>query len=235
MATRRLMQGRRGPEESPQTPRVRQQSSNANRPRATQATALPPYEPPSCPLTAQARQQLSQLSVDYDYSKYKKSLENCKLALIANTADSFDRVNIKQAVAEQHTQRRRKAGGNDDEQTEEEIEAVKAAQDLETRVLELQAKAEKAFRELVDFEDEWHMNEVMMKEVITKIPDPPAQRQRQNARANADSDDEGEADEDEIDHSVQVADVPGVSTIDLWKERRQEYLDGYNSKSMLQR
>jgi glutaredoxin-related protein len=237
MATRRLMQGRRGNEDSPQITRARQQSAVIPRPRGTQASVtLPPYEAPSCPLTMEARQQLSQLNVNYDYTKYRKHIENCRLALTGNIADSFDRVNEKNAVAERQSERRRRAGGNEDEQTEEELEAIKAAKDLETRVLELQAKAEKAFRDLVDYEDELQMNEVMMQDVITKIPDAPARpRQSQNAQANADSDDEDGPGEDAVDHSVQVPDVPGVSTIDLWKERRQEYSDKYNSKTMQQR
>lgn len=237
MATRRLIQRPRTNENSSPAQRSRQQSSVASRSHADQAAPLPRYEPPSCPLSATARQELSHLNVNYDYTKYAKIIETCKRALSANIADAYDRVRAKQEAAEVQTNRRRKQGGNDNEKTEEEIAAIQKAKDLEAEVLELRTRAEKAVRELVDFEDELNMNDSIMKEVIeeipprqTQVPPPNPSAAARNSNGDGDSDDDNAAKEREF--VQQVPDEAGVSTLDILKRRREDYLESYASKSM---
>lgn len=241
MSSRRLVQRSRQNEESSPAPRARQQSSNAGaRQRAPagrpQPTPLPPYEPPSCPLSAEARRELDSLRVNHDYSKYKTHIKTCRVNLTNTTAEVFDRAVLRNEKAEKETVKRRRTGEKD--KTQEEIEAIEAARTLENHAFEVRAKAEKATRELIDYEDEMAMNDEMMKDVIANIP-PVVAAPRRITRPRERDENEGSDDNDGDQHGdeaiYQIPDVPGVSTLKLLRDRRREYEETYTSKGMRKR
>jgi len=240
MASRRLVQRSRQNEDSSPASRSRPQSNANSRQRhqdRQQPTPLPPYEPPSCPLSDEARIELNQIRITHDYAKYKQHLKTSKLNLINTTSDVFDRVSRKKATAEKETNKRRKTGEHD--KSEEEIAAIRGAKDLEEQALEIRVKAEKALRELLDFDDEQAMNDQIMKDLITKIPPAPAPAARPAKRPRVGNEDDGSDNEDaaaeEDEEILEIPDVAGVSTLGLLKDGREDYKSTYSSKSMRQR
>jgi E3 SUMO-protein ligase NSE2 len=233
MSTRRLVQRSRQHDESSPAPRSHQRESQAGpRQRGAaprQLTPLPPYEPPSCPLTTTARNELDQLRLNHDYTKYQMHLKTGKVNLTNATADAHDRLRLRRQLVEKEANKRRKDGGV--EKTEAELEAEQRADALEAKVVHLTEKAEKAMREMIDYGDELAMNDTIMKDISENIPPVPAsQPVRRRQRLGDDDDDENEGPEEEV--WEEVPDVPGVSTIDLLNQAKEDYAANYTSKSM---
>lgn len=162
-------------------------------------------------------------------------LKTCKANLTNTTAEVFDRVVLRDEKAMKETAKRRKTAKH--EKTREEIEAIEAARSLEVHALEVRTKAEKAMRELIDYADEMAMNDSIMKDVIANIPPAPAAepvRRPRERNGGEDSGDEGEAAQGE-EVRYQIPDVPGVSTINLLKDRKKEYEETYTAKDMRRR
>ena len=186
-------------------------------------------------MSADARRELDNLRLNHNYQKYKLHLQTSKVNLTATTADAFDRLTLRKEKAEKETNKRRKTGEH--EKSEEEIKAIEAMKALESQVLDVREKAEKAMRQLIDYEDELAMNDRVMKDVIANIPPTPAPERviQPRARIEREGSDEENVDEPEDEVIYKIPDVAGVSTLDLLEERRREYTNTYTSKSMKQR
>jgi hypothetical protein len=225
MSTRRqLVSRQRLNEESSPAPRSRQHDSEAA-PRRT--SALPPYEPPTCPLTPAAKRALDELRVNHDYSKYKKHLTTSLTTLTVSAGEINDRLHARKKTTRVRAEKRREQGRK--EKTAIEVEDEEYADKLGGKVEDLTAKAEKALREMIDYRDEITMQDIIMKDVSDNLLAAPAQP----ARRARNDDEENEDPEEGVNE--EAADIPGVSAVELLEKAKGDYATRYAAKSMLSR
>lgn len=226
---RRLVNRGRQHAESSSTPRSQHQND-------AEPTSLPPYEPPSCPLSAHAQKAIDTLRVNQDYTKYKGHLRGAMVGITTAAADVNERLTISQTTVRKHAKFRQNKNIADDEKPERHIEQEKYTQGLESKVLDLTDKSEKAMRELVDYSDELAMQDTIMKEVsenIAAAPAPrPAARRRQRSPRSDGEDDEEEPQEENV---ASASDENNLSAVELLKKAKEEYMVTWSSKSMRDR
>lgn len=212
-------------------PRTSETSSPAPRrardgePAGAQPVPLPPYEPPSFPLTVSQQHALDNLRINYDYTKYKKHLTESKKNITNAIGESNDRFTAHRDKVRRIDERVRQ---KERERTEAELEEEKYTKMMEKKVGELTTKGEKAMRDLIDYSDELAMQETIISQVsdnVTVQPAaPPASRRNENEGDNVDEADEAPA-----------ADVAILSPVELLKQAREDYIKTYTSKSMRDR
>jgi hypothetical protein len=242
MSSRRQLvsRGERALVEASPAQRPRHRESEA---RATgQHTTLPPYEPPTCPLTTSGKRALDELRLNHDYSRYKKHLDTAILNVTNCTAESNDRLHTRKKQAKSYAEKRQQASSQSEEKKEAEEAALERARDLEKKVGNLTTKAEKALRDLIDYGDELAQQEDILKSVgeyIAAAPAPtPRAAGRQRQRRLRDEDDD--EDEDYANKNMNVgeeeqgpaSDPSILSPFELLKNAKDEYASSYSSKSM---
>lgn len=199
-------------------------------------TPLPPYEPPTCPLTATGRRALDDLGINHNYNKYQKHITESKKLLPVVVGDCNERLHIRRVKLSKAADKRQRQGRGDDEKTEVEITDETFANGYEKKVADVTSNAEKAMRDLIDYGDELAMQEALMKEVsesVAAAPAPaptPVRRPRQRRPRNDDSDEDTEEEAEPPAEPVEV-----LSATDLLKKAREDYTTTYTSKSMLER
>ncbi|KAI0993986.1 hypothetical protein K3495_g14198 [Podosphaera aphanis] len=171
MTGRRLVQRSHLNTESPVQSSRHQRSENDRRLPAT----LPPYQPLSCPISADAKRKLEELYLHQDYSKYKKNLKDAAQIITKATYECNDRLwQRKQKV--QSTEDKIKASeAPANSKRQERYEKEKEyADSLEKTVQDLTSQAEEAVRELIDYGDELSKQSRLLQEVSNKVasPDP---------------------------------------------------------------
>lgn len=194
---------------------------------------LPPYQPPSCPLTMQHKLQLSNLAAEADYAKYKKHLGTCVSTLINATADSNEALKVaKEDLEDKRSKRRHReatqAEAEDDDgnaagvgKSQEEITLEEHVEKMTEKVERLSREAEKAMRQLIDYTDELRAQDQLMQGVIAKASQPPPARRRQESDEEQDEDmPDAEADEDI------------VGPTEILKMAREDYNRAYGNRSM---
>lgn len=187
-----------------------------HRPRAQEEDELhelPPYEVPTCTLSAAGRRALLELGHNYDYSKLEKHLKEAKRIIPATTADCYDRVAQRRERLDKEAQKKRKEGQDDAQETEEEKTARLATQAFERKAKEFSVESEKAMRDLIDYDDELHMHSAFLDDVSAEV----------NAAPEPEDGPDGE---------------PGantVSAIELFRTYKSNHSAAYEAKSMLER
>lgn len=197
---------------------------------------LPPYQPPSCPLTNQHKLQLSNLAAEGDYAKYKKHLSTCVSTLINATADSNEALKIaKEDLEDKKTKRRQREARQaetdeaEDEdgnaagvgKSQEEITLEEHVEKMTEKVERLSREAEKAMRELIDYTDELRAQDQLMQGVIAKASQPAPARRRQGSDEDGDEDMPDAADDEEV-----------VGPTEILKMAREDYNRAYGNRSM---
>ncbi|KAH8601165.1 zinc-finger of the MIZ type in Nse subunit-domain-containing protein [Bisporella sp. PMI_857] len=176
---------------------------------------LPPYEPPSCILSVKARQELNRLrDDDEEMRKYQQQLDYSKKILPKAVAHINDKAQKRKELNEKVVAKRRKEGKDENSRTEEEISAENFAKQLIKQSKDLTEKCEKALREVIDHDDERSMYTHIMDGVTQGIDAVPAPL----------LDDLGDEPMEEI-----------PSAVELLEKSREDYLQTYQSRSMLQR
>jgi hypothetical protein len=134
-------------------------------------TALPPYEPPCCPLSEDAKRKVEALSLDHDYSKYKKHLKTTIAAVTTSTADLNERLTTRKDELKRANEKRknREQAGSSQGLTEEETAARTYFNGLNKQVASLTDKADLALRDLIDYGDELAMKVTILKDVAESI------------------------------------------------------------------
>lgn len=214
--------------------RANQDSSPASRPRHRDApdrepVALPPYEPPSCPLNPEAHRALDGLQ-NHDYSKYKKHVETALNFLKGSAADINERLSERQDLVRRAEEKRREAGQSDEPKTEEDTEREAYARHMEKRVGDLTTRAEKALRDLIDYSDELAMHDSIMKDVsqnTARALEQSRQRSHQN-RENYNEEENGS-------RNTFAENVEVPSAVELLKTAKHDYATNYSSKTMRER
>jgi E3 SUMO-protein ligase NSE2 len=216
---RRLVSRQRRNEESSPASRPRQRESEAA-PR--QPTALPPYEPPTCPLTETAKRQLDDLRVNQDHTKYKKHLNNAITSITNCAMETNERLHARKDRVQKLAEKRLHQGTEDDQKMDEYVEAERYAEHLEKKVSDITTQAEKALRDLIDYGDELTMQDTIMKEVHGNIEAPLAGQRQNRQRVEGESED-----------SEDLAPDPDIlSAVELFKQAKEDYAAEYSSKTM---
>lgn len=219
--------------------RLSQNSSPAQRrPRdedneSSTPSPLPPYEPPSFPLTANQKHALDNLRVKYDGAAYKKHLDASKKNVINAIGEANDRLTVHRMKAQRTEEKLRQ---QEREKTEGEVEEERYTHTMNKKVTDLTSKGEAAMRDLIDYTDELVMRDTIMTEVSENIIDVPVPRvapRRRRRQSSGDSDvDEENIAEEEGDLAPEVT---IVSPVDMLKKAKDNYQTSYNSKSMSDR
>jgi hypothetical protein len=229
----------------------RDAASPVRRPRPSEAQSrqpppLPPYEPPTCPLTETAKRSLADLaSTDY-YKKYEKHIKIAIQNITECAAESNDKLYESKESLKKLVEKREAAEG-DQEITLEEERAEQRVRELEEKVNKLTAESEKGLRELIDYTYELSNQKEMMKNVTEaaaaasamgmssaagsrKNRAGKAQRRQTNSLASDDDDDDDEEmEEDETDTTIPAS---ILSLTELLKKAKEDYATEYNSKTM---
>jgi hypothetical protein len=228
---RRLVQRGRQHEESSPAPRNRQRRQDVEAPG--EPTPLPPYEPPACPLSANAQKAIENIRTNHDSSKYKKHLKGAIDSITTATADNNERLAAHKTQVQRHAEQRRNNHIPDDEKPERHIEEEVYTSGLERQVSDLTTKAEKALRDLIDYGNELAMQDSIMKEVsenlaAAPVAQPAARRRRRGSDAEEDE-------EEPQNENAPAADENIPSAVELLKEAKEEHTRKYTSKSMRDR
>jgi hypothetical protein len=186
---------------------------------------LPPYEPPSCPLSESAKRKLDELRTSRDAAKYNKHLKAAIDTIPLAAAACNDRLSTRRALVEKRANKRKHDGIEDTDMSQDHKEAEIYVKQLEKNVVTLTEKSEKALRELIDLGDEARMQDIILREVEENIPAAPARPAR---RQRVD-------DEEEDENEAPTADAEILSAVELIKKAKADYKTAYQSKSMMQR
>jgi hypothetical protein len=254
MATRRRLVHRQAENSSPVAPRHRSQTAiPSSRPSRKQ---LPPYEPPSCPLTEQAKRQLAALT-DIPVTNYRKNIAVALKNITNATTESNDRLVSARGELERIRERKERlqqrsssqvasatGEGEDGEQggddlmrqiqaaEEREAKAVERVKKMEERVERLTDEAEKAMRELVDYGKELDARENLIRGVAqTAAAQVPTQPERRRRARQIDSDDEN-AEQEPEDEEPEVDMSTVLSATEILQQARQKYQAEYEERSM---
>lgn len=215
--------------------RLNENSSPAQRRQRdeiVEETVLPPYEPPSFPLTKKQRNALDTLRINYDHTKYKKHLESSKKTITLAAGEINDRLPSRQ---EKVKRIKEKIRAQNREATTDEAEIIQYAKTFEKHVNDTTAKAEQAMRELIDFSNELAMQDSILKGVADKIAAAPAPHGRQRRRPRPREDEESGEDNGEEEIEDEASDVPIVSALEIMKKAREDLQASWTSKSMRER
>jgi len=211
--------------------------------RSKEPTPLPPYEPPICALTISGRRALDELR-NRDNADYRNHITKSKELLPNVVFDTTNRLRQRKARVEKATQRRHQQdkGDNDEDNTEIELEDELFVSVYSKQVADLTNKAEKAMRDLIDYDDELAMQETLLNDVSETIASAPVPqprpvrtpRQRQPRNDVSDEDDEDGEEEEELEEE-QEPEVAALSAVELLKKAKADYTTEYQSRTMLER
>lgn len=250
MSSRRRLVSHAQRGENAPTPAPRQRPSGAAASRPT--TVLPPYEAPSCPLTDEGKQALERLQ-HYDYTKYEKHLTAAIKCINGCAGDSNDLarerdVQVKKIKARQA---RAEENGDEHEKTELEEEVERQAETLEQEVDNLTTKAEKALRDLIDYQAELANQPELMQKVRTTVDNALAKSrdkkrqklaaiERKKAAAEDLPEDEKEEKLQELEEEreqieAEALEAETLSPTEVYKKACEDFEGEYKSASMRER
>jgi hypothetical protein len=232
-----------------QRPRGNRDSGVGQVQRPHQPTALPPYEPPTCPLNESAKRSLANITMNLDLRKYEGHLNAAVKNITEFAGESNDRLYASKERVRRMAQRR-EAAQDDSEKTEAEEEAEQRAREMERKVEKLTKESEKALRDLIDYKQEL----VQQGGLLQRVSDEAAaastaasasaaaassssRAAKRERRPDQDSEDEDESFESPADHEdVEMAgtesQVAILSPTELLKKAREEYQTAYTSKTL---
>ncbi len=226
-ARKLVSRGRQHGDASP-VPRNRQRRQDPGAP--DEPTPLPPYEPPSCPLSASAQKLIDGIRVNHDNEKYKKHLKGAIDAVKLAAADNNERLAMRKGIDQRRAEQRKTHNIPGNERPEIHIEDEGYTNGMEKQVSDLTARAEKALRDLIDYGDELVMQDSMLKEVSENLAAAPRLAPRRQRGSGSHDEDEEPQDE-----NAPATDENILSAVELLKEAKEEYVRKYTSKSMRER
>ncbi|KAH7319753.1 chromosomal organization and DNA repair protein Mms21 [Stachybotrys elegans] len=190
--------------------------SSSSTPRRT-TTALPEYEPPSCPLDESARRALGELSNNRTAVPYELQLKESLRTLGSSVGDMHERLRYQRERLTRQKAAREAKGVAASTADEDRLKAH--IDQLERDVEALTRDSERAVRELVDhkaeLEDEVAVLGDLYTHAATQQP-PPDEASLENENGD-----------------IEYPPVP--STLGAFRERRQGKLEEYGGMSMHQR
>jgi len=193
-------------------------------PRARQPTALPPYEPPSCPLTVNAQRSLANISSSVDYRKYENHLKAAVANITNCTGDINERLYVKKERVRRMAEKREAADPDAEKSTAEE-EAEDKVREMEIKVEKITAQSEQALRDLIDYKVELAEQSGMLDEVSEEATASNVQTHRNANYEEATQDEDGE-----MEGAASQATI--LSPTELLKKAKEEHDAAYKSQSM---
>ena len=227
---RRLVSRGRHHEESSPVPRNRQRGQDAE--VSDDPIPLPPYEPPSCPLSAGAQKMIGDIRVNHDHGNYKKHLQTAIEKVRLAAADNNERLAEAKNIVQRRAGSRKANDIPDEEMPQSHAEYEEYTNGMERQVSDLTTKAEKATRDLIDYVDELVMQDSIMREVSENLAAAPIARPAARSRQRASG---SENEEEPQDENAPAADENILSAVELLKEAKEEYVRKYTSRSMRER
>ncbi|CZR52207.1 related to DNA repair protein MMS21 [Phialocephala subalpina] len=194
-----------------------------------QTLSLPPYEPPSCPLSAGAKRKIDELRSGRNFTKYEKHLKGSITAVSDSAAACHERLTARKENLDRQAAKRKKDGIVDDEKPQDHVEADNYYRQMANKVKVATKESDKAIRELIDLSDEMRMQDSILREVEENIPDAPPARPARRQRGEDDEDEENE------DPEAPAEDPEILSAIELVKKAKENYVTKYQEKSLLKR
>ncbi|KAI8721944.1 SP-RING-type domain-containing protein [Fusarium sp. LHS14.1] len=194
---------------------------------ATATTALPEYQPPSCPLSDAARRDLNDLSHARTTVVYQQQLGDSVGLLGSSIGDLHEQLREQRDRLEA-LRAKRQEKGNEKTPDEERLEAHVA--DLETQVNTLTDQFEEAIRAVIDYKAELEDEGLIITDLYNAAAADVAQSQRRPRRGD-DAEDAEEAD-DEVD-SKDLAAIPSI--LERFKDMRAKKKSDYTAMNMHQR
>ncbi|RAL67051.1 hypothetical protein DID88_007831 [Monilinia fructigena] len=217
MSIRRRLQTaseRNGSQSSPAPERSR--PSNANKP-----IPFPDYTPPTCPLSADAQQAITNIRTLHNIAKLKKHLSTAIQNITTTTVNNNDRLLERKRQVEKNKRKRARDG--------EEDEIPANHKDLESHTRHLTKKvniwteqAEIAMRVLIDKGDEVERSELVIRDICDRLS--VANSATANRRTRGQHDDEDANQDGEI-----------ISAVELLDQIKEEYKTKYEAESMTKR
>lgn len=230
-----------------QKPRGNRDSGLGQAQRPRQPTALPPYEPPACPLNEGAKRSLANITMHLDLRKYEMHLNAAVKNLTTFAGESNDHLYASQERVRRLAQRR-EAAQDDSEKTEAEEEAEQRAREMERKVEKLTAQSEKALRDLIDYKQELAEQSELLQRVsdeaaaastaasaATATGGTRAGRRERRADQSSEEEDgnfEPPLDDEDIEMAEADSQVAILSPTELLKKAKEEYQTAYTSKTL---
>lgn len=213
---------------------------NRNAESTEVTSTLPPYEPPTCPLTPSSKQALVNLGLGFGprYAKYKSDIDKAIKIITTCTTEGNDRLYERKDELERAAKRREKGAG-DEEKTGDDREIGLITASLERKVEDMTKKAEKALRDLIDYKVEVGVQQDILQEVVDNIPtsgqgDNTGRRQTGRRLSNVGSDENEESmevDEEETPDPP-AANEAILSPTELLKKAKEDYIKSYIAQTM---
>ncbi|EEU47314.1 uncharacterized protein NECHADRAFT_67189 [Fusarium vanettenii 77-13-4] len=194
---------------------------------ATTTTALPEYQPPSCPLSDAARRDLNDLSHARTTVIYQQQLGDSVGLLGSSIGDLHEQLREQRDRLESLRAKRREKG-NEKTPDEERLEAHVA--DLETQVNTLTDQFEEAIRAVIDYKAELEDEGLIITDLYNAAAADVAQSQRRPRRGDDDAEAAEEADDD-----VDSKDLAAPSVLERFKDMRAKKKADYTAMNMHQR
>ncbi|KAM0439923.1 hypothetical protein ACHAPT_001021 [Fusarium lateritium] len=200
--------------------------SGASVASSSSTTALPEYQPPSCPLSDAARRSLNDLSHARTTAVYQQQLGDSLRLLGSSVGDLHEQLREQRDRLEAiRTKRQEKST----EKTPDEERLDDHVTDLEARVNALTDSSEEAIRALIDYGAELEDEGI----IITDLYNAAAADQAQSQRRSGQRDDaEGST---ESGDDVDSKDLAAPSNLERFKAMRAKKKADYTAMDMHQR
>ncbi|KAI1504711.1 zinc-finger of the MIZ type in Nse subunit-domain-containing protein [Biscogniauxia marginata] len=198
-------------------------STSSSRPQQNRGPSrLPEYESLSCPLDANSRAALAQLSTNQDTRKYEEHLKQ-SITLLTNSVRDINDKYVKRKETLKILQEKR---GGDGEKGDRERAEEKAVLMLKGEVPQLTDECDLAVRDVIDLKIELEDGRHALQETVRKV---------EFESANAARREEAQGD-DEDDDEMTDANLPDVKgPLQILKGAKARSADDYSSRTLYER
>ncbi|KAK2003508.1 hypothetical protein LX36DRAFT_651106 [Colletotrichum falcatum] len=197
---------------------------------------LPEYEPLACPLTAEAKRAIAELSNSRDVHRYQNHVK----ASISHLSSSVAGINDSVRTRHEHLQRivEKRAESNDldsQEKSQRELDLEAHTATLDDEVPRLTAEAEAALRDLIDRQVELDDEKAALVETVSYFQAIPEQAPRQRRRPRAETNGDDSNMDEEGDTVDDLPPPPDHSVIDILRQYRADKTRAYQHQPAYQR
>ncbi|GKT57693.1 chromosomal organization and DNA repair protein [Colletotrichum tofieldiae] len=197
---------------------------------------LPEYEPLACPLTAEAKRAIADLSNSRDVHRYQNHVKTSIRHLGFSVAGINDSIRTRQESLQRLAEKRAESNDlNSQEKSQRELDIEKQLATLDEEVPRLTAEAEAALRDLIDRQIELDDEKAALADTVSYFQTLPEQAPRQRRRTRA----EANADDSNADEEGDIVDdpppPPDHSVIDVLRQHRADKSRDYQRQTAYQR
>ncbi|KZL81813.1 chromosomal organization and dna repair protein [Colletotrichum incanum] len=197
---------------------------------------LPEYEPLACPLTAEAKRAIADLSNSRDVHRYQNHIKTSIRHLGFSVAGINDSIRTRHESLQRLAEKRADSNDlNSQEKSQRELDIENHIATLDEEVPRLTAEAEAALRDLIDRQIELDDEKAALADTVSYFQTLPEQAPRQRRRTRA----EANADDSHADEEGDIVDdpppPPDHSVIDVLRQHRADKSRDYQRQTAYQR